>query len=1209
MRIFPRSYWSIRAWLLVLTAAIVLPAAGGFAWYAAHEAQQACEAAYAKVKILADGVAASLDLTLRDHEALLSLVAAEFHGNPPVRAPRFDPDQFIRVHPQILNFNVRDLHANSIYFYLPNPFPPDEAQKFPWVEQGLRSESFAGGDAFQGRLTGRWVTFLTYPVRDEDGKRSGFVNLALDLLALNQRVLGSVPKNAVVAVIDREEKFMLRSIDPEHWIGRIVGGQRQSAQVMERFRREGFFSAPGSDDVQRLYAVVKIPGTGWRVVAGLPEDEVLAPARALLTRTIAIGIIILLSVLALAWWLADTIARPIRGLAATAGDVARGDTAARAHVTGPGEIMTVAQEFNHMLDARARAEAALQESEERFRRVSTAAHDAIIMLDNAGRITFWNEAAQRIFGYGARDVQGRALHELIVPKRYRGDFEKGFAAFRSTGQGPHIGKTLELAGLRKDGTEIVTEHYFSAIQINEEWHALGIVRDITERKQAEEALRDSRNMLKLVLDSIPSAVFWKDRDSIYLGGNRTWLEVAGLKSSEESVGKSDYDLPWEKKHGDSFREYDRRVMESGIPEYGIIEPYRRADGSHAWAKTNKVPLRDTEGNVIGVLGTYEDITERKHVEMALQASEAMLRHYVENTPAAVAIVDTEMRYLLTSKRWLTDYRLGERDIIGISHYEVFPENPERWKEIHRRCLAGAVERCEEDSFPRQDGSLDWVRWELRPWRNASGAIGGIVMFTEVITERKRAEETQARLAAIVDSSNDGIVSRALDRSITSWNAAAERILGYTAAEVIGRDLTAIIPPEQQQDAVERRNLAAAGAMLPYIETTRIKKDGRRIDVGLSVSPIRDNSGKVIGTANILRDISERKQAEATLRESEDRYRDLVEHSQDLICTHDLAGRILSVTPWAAKNLGYEPREMLGMNIRDVLAPRVRHEFDDYLATIRADGAANGLMLMQTRTGEKRIWEYANTLRTVGVPTPVVRGMAHDITERKRAEEELRASHEQLRALAVRLDTVREQETAMLAREIHDELGQVLTGLNMDLFWLSQQLPKDLPLLAEKAASMSALVEATLQTVRNISGSLRPRLLDDFGLVPAIESQLQEFAKHSGIKCEFVSGADVSMLGSARSTVVFRIVQEALTNVARHAAATRVDIGLHKDSDCLMLEVRDNGKGIRAEEVASAQSLGLLGMHERALVFGGEVTVTGRPGRGTVVTLRIPFPAQ
>lgn len=167
-----------------------------------------------------------------------------------------------------------------------------------------------------------------------------------------------------------------------------------------------------------------------------------------------------------------------------------------------------------------------------------------------------------------------------------------------------------------------------------EWKVLSIVqekkiiivgRDITERKHAESAFFDSQHMLHAVLDSIPTAVFWKDRDSFYLGGNRTWLASVGLNSSEEVVGKSDYELPWQKAQADSFREDDRRVMESGLPECNIIETYHKADGNLSWAKTNKVPLRNTEGNIVGVLGTYEDITERKQTEKALRESEEKFR--------------------------------------------------------------------------------------------------------------------------------------------------------------------------------------------------------------------------------------------------------------------------------------------------------------------------------------------------------------------------------------------------------------------------------------------------------------------------------------------------------------------------------------------------------------------------------------------------------
>jgi two-component system sensor histidine kinase UhpB len=236
----------------------------------------------------------------------------------------------------------------------------------------------------------------------------------------------------------------------------------------------------------------------------------------------------------------------------------------------------------------------------------------------------------------------------------------------------------------------------------------------------------------------------------------------------------------------------------------------------------------------------------------------------------------------------------------------------------------------------------------------------------------------------------------------------------------------------------------------------------------------------------------------------------------------------------------------------------------------------------------------------------------DITERQKAEEQLRRSHEQLQSLTAHLHAVREEESARIAREIHDELGQLLTALLIDLSWLEDKhaaiLDDDLRRqLAAKTKAMTALADRTIDAVRRIGRELRPEALDDFGLMAAIDSQVREFQQRTGVKCHLTSNLEDARLDPDWSTALFRILQEALTNIARHAGATRVDILLEERKDHLVLEVKDNGRGIRASEVSGLRSLGILGMRERARLLGGRVQIAGVHGRGTTVTVRVPRP--
>ena len=235
---------------------------------------------------------------------------------------------------------------------------------------------------------------------------------------------------------------------------------------------------------------------------------------------------------------------------------------------------------------------------------------------------------------------------------------------------------------------------------------------------------------------------------------------------------------------------------------------------------------------------------------------------------------------------------------------------------------------------------------------------------------------------------------------------------------------------------------------------------------------------------------------------------------------------------------------------------------------------------------------------------LIRIYGHDITERKRAEEELTYSREQLRNLSLHLQSVREEERTTIAREIHDELGQVLTALKMDLSWLDKKHRGDRS-LEERTKSMLSLVDFTIQTVKRISSELRPGVLDHLGLAAAIEWQAKEFEKHTGISCDVSVDPDDIALDRQHSTMIFRIFQEALTNVARHAKATKVRILLLEKHDGIALHVEDNGKGITKKQMNNPQSFGLIGIQERVHFLNGEIRIKGTRNRGTSLTIHIP----
>jgi PAS domain S-box-containing protein len=469
----------------------------------------------------------------------------------------------------------------------------------------------------------------------------------------------------------------------------------------------------------------------------------------------------------------------------------------------------------------------------------------------------------------------------------------------------------------------------------------------------------------------------------------------------------------------------------------------------------------------------------------------------------------------------------------------------------------------------------------------------------------RTGEPELPLRAVLDAALDAVVLIDDGGAICFWNRQAEALLGWTAAEAVGRPVSSLSEPpagswdvEARQAPGERRQAARRR------EVTARHRDGHAIPVELGLTPIHDGRRRFLGAW--LRDVSERRRREAV-----ERFQScILDNVHDSVILVDLQGRVQYWNQGAETLYGYRAAEIVGHSIGAVL-PEGESVAPD-LERVLAAGDASEEAQRRHKDGTP-LW--VETRRSVmhdatGAVVGVL-GVAKDVTQRHRVAGELERSRAQLRNLAGQLRKAREDERTSLARQIHDEMGQVLTALRMDVAWLEARLPREQTSLLDKCATMARLIEGTIGQVRTLATQLRPGVLDELGLAAAIEWETQQFARRTGILCTPHLRADLSGLDADRAIDLFRILQEALTNVARHARAERVEVQLGltrkgKERE-LVLHVEDDGRGIRPEEAADARSLGLLGMRERALRWNGGVEVRARSEGGTRVTVRLPLP--
>lgn len=377
-------------------------------------------------------------------------------------------------------------------------------------------------------------------------------------------------------------------------------------------------------------------------------------------------------------------------------------------------------------------------ADERFRLVVEYCPVAMLLVDAAGAIQLSNSAAASLFGYNRAELNGMSV-DILVPKALRVHHHHLRAEFAAHPQPRAINVGRELYAQHKTGRLFPVEIALNPIETQNGLAVLASMIDLSARRQTEQMWRHYAS----IIGASEDAVISKSMEGIIQSWNSAAERIFGYSESE-ALGKPITMLFPPDRLAEEAALMARLSRGERIARYDTVRV--RKDGSRVDVCVTLSPILDGFGNIVQASKIANDITERKIIEKDLRERTAVLRAFADRAPASVAMFDREMRYVVASRQWLDERGLAHRNILGLSHYDLFPNFPERLREVHRRCLEGAIERSEEDFFPGEDGSGRWLRWEVRPWHFPDGELGGILVWTEDITASKALHDEDRRLA-------------------------------------------------------------------------------------------------------------------------------------------------------------------------------------------------------------------------------------------------------------------------------------------------------------------------------------------------------------------------------------------------------------------------------------------------------------------------------
>ncbi len=641
-----------------------------------------------------------------------------------------------------------------------------------------------------------------------------------------------------------------------------------------------------------------------------------------------------------------------------------------------------------------------------------------------------------------------------------------------------------------------------------------------------------------------------------------------------------------------------------------------------WVEAVASSMRDARGRVVGARGIGRDVTERKRAEDALRESEERFRSAFGSASIGMAVVALDGRAVQVNGALCEMLGYAAEEMRDLPFQAVTHRDDIAKHEAHAlRLINGDTRTFQiEKRYIHRDGHIVWGLLSSSLVRSPDGAPLYLISQIQDITERKVAEaalrDSEERFRNVFENAPIGMAVVALDGRTIQVNRALCEMLGYDEDELLGMSIQGITyPPDLPESVANARRIRDGETGSSQLEKRYVHKQGHRVWCLLSASLVRSTAGEALYIIAQMQDITLRKQAEQAVRDSEQRYRELVESQQDVLVRFDMNGHVTFANDSLCRTLGQPREQILGRSFLHYV-----HQ-DDRPAAI---GAMRSLQTpphratVENRALTRHGWRWFNW-ESRGIDDEsgtvvAVQSVGRDVTDRRTAEEALRASleelrqnEEKLRLLAQRQARIREEERKRLGFDLHDDVCQELVGVAIMVASLRRRLA---PLPPEAAAELDRIggyLTEVVEHLRLLARELRPMLLRDLGLEGSLRSLLEGMSLPSTtVTARFVTA--IPRLDEDTEVAVFRITQEALANAVRHAKASSIVVTLAVTEDGLSLEVRDDGRGFVSDD-RRREALGLVSMEERALALGGRFEVWSEPGRGTAVRLECPLPIR